>query len=55
MYEQVKREYKYCSCGKKLQKHIYKEGGRHHVMFWDMNGGHCVEKGCEINHICSKE
>jgi len=31
------------------EKHIIKEGSRHHVLWWDSNGSHCSVKNCEIN------
>jgi hypothetical protein len=31
------------------EKHIVKEGSRHHVVWWDSNGRHCSEPNCEIN------
>ena len=30
-------------------KHIYKEGSREHVLWWDSRGVHCTEPNCEIN------
>ena len=30
-------------------KHIFEEGSREHVLWWDGNGRHCSEKDCEIN------
>jgi hypothetical protein len=41
-------------CGKKMVKHIIKEGARYHVTSWyrGENGAmsHCSEKDCENNH-----
>ena len=28
----------------KIIKHVFKEGSRRHVIWWDMNGTHCKEK-----------
>ena len=30
-------------------KHIYCEGSRRHVLWWDSKGVHCSEPECEIN------
>ena len=30
-------------------KHIYKDGARFHVLWWDSFGRHCSEPNCEIN------
>lgn len=30
-------------------KHIFKEGARYHVEWWDTNGTHCSETNCELN------
>jgi hypothetical protein len=37
-------------CGKKMVKHIIKEGARYHVHSYDTNGVHCSEPNCENNH-----
>lgn len=41
---------KHNSC--KRIKHVFKEGSRRHVIFWDSNGRRCSETACEIN--CKK-
>lgn len=30
-------------------KHVNREGSRWHVVWWDDNGVHCSEPGCEMN------
>lgn len=36
------------------EKHIIKEGSRHHVVWWDANGSHCSESNCELNKLKEK-
>ncbi len=31
------------------EKHIFVEGARYHVLWWDSNGKHCSVPNCEIN------
>jgi ssDNA-binding Zn-finger/Zn-ribbon topoisomerase 1 len=38
-------------CGKRMVKHIIKEGARYHVTSWNaVQGANCSDKECEINH-----
>ena len=30
-------------------QHVYCDGARFHVKWWDSEGTHCTEKDCEIN------
>lgn len=30
-------------------KHIFCEGSREHVLYWDSNGTHCTHKNCIVN------
>lgn len=47
-------EYYQCeNCGEKVQKHVYEEGARYHVLSWHSLEKKCSEKTCEINHKCS--
>ena len=34
---------------KRTVRHVYREGSRDHVVYWDSNGAHCSRKDCEIN------
>jgi hypothetical protein len=33
--------------------HIWEEGARFHILWWDGNGRHCSEPRCEENHPAS--
>ena len=33
----------------KWVKHVFNEGSRNHVMWWDGKGRHCKVKNCEVN------
>lgn len=35
-------------------KHVYCEGARGHVLYWDSYGEHCSEPDCEINRVIGK-
>ena len=58
MYMLVDVVYFKCpKCGKRVQKHIVKDGARYHVKSWSLlNNGEsdttCSEKDCEVNHKC---
>jgi len=39
---------------KKIVKHIYEEGSREHVVYWDSLGSHCSESNCELNQFTKK-
>jgi hypothetical protein len=41
-------------CGKKMIRHVIKEGARYHVNYWDYLGIHCSEPDCEDNHGVDK-
>lgn len=45
-------EFYKCECGEEIQRHIFEEGARYHVLSWHGLGKTCSEKTCEINHEC---
>jgi len=33
------------------EKHIICEGAYYHIPSWNINGIHCSEQNCEVNHL----
>lgn len=39
-------------CFAEMVDHVFEEGSRQHVTYWDTAGEHCTEPKCEKNHKC---